>query len=126
MRDEDWLFEAYALRKREEREWKMQVEIAKGYKNMMVNLLGLNIVERVGQPDAFVPLSMICGTPELLQHILEEREVEEGAKNALEDEAFDAWSERMAAGEFEDDLLPADAEEPIQVSRTPRVSFDDE
>lgn len=127
MNDQQWLFEAYALRKAEERDMQLRIESMKWQRNLLVNLLGLNLVKEAGSDgDEFIPLAVLCGQPEVLKYVFEEREREEKAGDALNDPDFDEWSEKLARGELDDDLLPLPEEDVLQFGRSPRIVFDEE
>lgn len=124
MTEAQWLFEYYAARKKEEADVNHAVELHKAKRSMLVDLLGLNLIKR---PDGevVVPLSVMCGQPEVMSHIFDEQRMEEGVTTALNDPEFDEWSERMARGEIDDDLWPAEEpEETPPEFRSPKVSFD--
>jgi hypothetical protein len=124
MNDQQWLFEAYALRKADERDMHLRMESMKWQRNLLVNLLGLNLVKEAGgDGDEYIPLAVLCGQPDVMKYVFEEREREEKAGDALNDPDFDEWSEKLARGE---DLLPMPEEEVLQFGRSPRIVFDEE
>ena len=129
MNDAQWIFEAYALNKRQADEEKMQISILQAQRQMLSRLLGLDLVQRVGEEsDQFIPLSILCGQPEVMKAVLEEAEAESKIPSALEDPEFDEMSERMAMGDFSD-LIPIEGDTFLPVDQaeySPRLSFDDD
>lgn len=126
MNDTQWLFEYKALIEKERLEMARQERLFEAQQQMMSNYLGLNLFSQEGE---FIPLAVMCGTPEILAKLSEEAEHEAKAADAANDPEFDEWSERMARGEvdFEDDLLPMPEEEPlIQFTKSPTISWDDD
>lgn len=130
MTDGQWLFEAYAMRKAEQRQVDQRIDQFEALKHMLMALLGLDLVEQAGGTgDEFIPLSIMCGQPDVMQKVLEERNVESGATDALNDSDFDAFSERLARGEdpFADDLVPAPESPQIERRDGPvTISFDED
>lgn len=126
MTEAQWLFEYYALKQRE----KEQLELYQHTRKMIVSMLGLDMFRPEGEdPDGPIyPLAMLCGNPEVLSKLQEESGHEAKALSAVEDPDFDAWSEQMAQGMFDTDLLPAEeADEPlINFSKSPKISFDED
>lgn len=130
MTDAQWLFEAYALRQRERAEAEKQIAVMKMQRQVLISLLGLDMVKQAGGTgEEFVPLSLTCGTPELLAKIFEDAQHEEKATDALNDPDFDAFSEALAKGDMsETDIWPVDqpTEPLIKMTRSPTISFDEE
>jgi succinate dehydrogenase flavin-adding protein (antitoxin of CptAB toxin-antitoxin module) len=77
-----WLFEFHSLKDREE-----------SLLDAVVSLLGL----KIGRKEKVVPLSMLVGNPKILQHFAKEAETEE----AVDDEAFDKFSDLLAKGDLD-------------------------
>ena len=121
MTDAQWIFELKSLQAVDEE----KTQVFKAARSMLVSLLGLNLFKRVGDhEDAFMPMSLICGNPHILKSLFEENEKDAQAADALEDEEFDAWSEQMAMGNLDDDMIPD--EEPLIdfTGRSPTLTFD--
>ena len=129
MTDAQWLFEAYALRKRERQETEQKIEFLRLQRQILVNMLGLDLVKQAGGTgEEIIPLSILCGTPEVMQQVLAERDNEDRATDALNDPEFDKFSEALATGNMDElDLWPMpDEDQVIQLSKSPKISFDDD
>lgn len=131
MTDAQWVFEYRALQAKRKEEIEDRKEVLEVQQRMLKAFLGLDIVKQADdEVERWIPLSLICGNPDLLKTIFEENEREEGARDALNDPEFDEWSERLAKGELDEtDLWPVeDSDESIVdfTPRTPRISFDED
>jgi len=107
MNDTQWLFEYQGLLKKEQRETERAVQIMKQSRRVLAHLLGLDLVQQAGVPpeeQPIVPLSLMCGRPEVLEKVLEEAQVEAGAQAALQDDEYERWSAMMAG----EDMVPYD------------------
>lgn len=106
-----WMFEALALKKREADEAEVTSSLISAFSRILretlIGVLGLGLVKP--KPDAkpedgtaFVPASFIMGRPEMLKHFLEDMKKEEKTEDALNDEAFEAFSAKLAKGDVGD------------------------
>lgn len=114
MNEAQWLFEYYALRKREEDEGNFFITLVRGIvtnlREMLIGLLGLNVIKRwvlkPGEtaPDVtpFVPLSFLVSKPEMLKHYIDEGEKDDTVVPPEQDAAFEAWSAKLARGDVAD------------------------
>lgn len=123
MTDAQWIFEAYSLREVD----KEKTHMFEAARDMLMSLLGLNLFRRPGDAeDSYMPLSLICGNPHVLKSLFEEKESGGRVAEALEDKDFDEWSEQMAAGDFDDDMVPLDEPTIDFTSRSPTLTFDED
>lgn len=98
MTDAQWLFEFYSLRKREERKSEETVELLKGLRQMVVDLLGLNVGRLVSEDEDFeftVPHGILTAHPEVLNFLVEEATKKSKEKSAAEDDDFEAFSQQL-------------------------------
>lgn len=110
-----WLFEYYALLRRDRQYMDLTHEYIKTLRKMVIDVLGLDVGKLVDKPDFefVVPLTMLTGTPELISEVLKHAQNEAAAEDATADDDFDALSEYLMertkpdAVPFDDgDMLP--------------------
>lgn len=114
MNEAQWLFEYYALRKREEEETNFFVTLVRGIitnlREMLIGLLGLNVIKqwtlKPGEtaPDVtpFVPLSFLVARQDVLKHYIDEGARDDTPVPPEQDAAFEAWSAKLARGDIAD------------------------
>ena len=126
MNTAQWLFEYHALCMKDEEEAEVTKIMFKAgvdtLKELLVMLLGLKPIryaggEEANNDSAIVPLSMMCGNPHIMGHIMETAEAEANADHAAESDDFDALSEQImhasrpgGPAEGEGDMTPIFAE----------------
>jgi hypothetical protein len=117
MTQEQWLFEYNALLKKEEEEVKLTGKIVeahlRGTRNLLVNLLGLNLFVPEDQADRdFMPLVGLVGHPEMLKFYQEQAKRRADEDAAGDDEIFDQFSEhllrqlKMGDSDLRGDMVP--------------------
>lgn len=79
----------------------------RGIRDLFISLLGLKFqsAPKDADPNDFpdiIPLSLLVGRPDALTAALDKSEGEEAAREATEDEKFDEWSKKLAAGDYSD------------------------
>lgn len=105
MNEEQWLFEYTALKARERDEAKAQMDLLRVGRNTLISLLGLNVLgdltedekRRAADPTLprFVPLAFMVAPPEVTKHWVDIATREEGIKEGVDDEDFDALSREL-------------------------------
>jgi hypothetical protein len=122
MTDAEWLFEFEALKRKEKMEVEAQVELfkvsAKTLRETLVHVLGLHLFVPKATPTTdddgstlFMPAVFLLGNHHLLSAHFKEKEKEADAEAAMNDEAFEAFSAKLAAGDYSD-LAPIHVEGP--------------
>jgi len=106
-----WVMEYIGLQEREtalaETVGTVYTNSFRGLRDLLIMLLGLKfkVSPEDADPDAFpefTPMSLLVGRPEVMKTLIEKEEKEEAAKEATEDEKFDEWSKKLAAGDYSD------------------------
>lgn len=109
-----WFMEYHALQMKEEQQADLTKTIFEAagrlLKNTLVMLLGLKPIKYAGEDfdddSSIVPLSLMCGNPHVMQHIMQTAEDEAKVGAAAEDDDFDRLSEQImlaAQGQLDDD-----------------------
>lgn len=125
MTDAEWVFEAEALRRKEQAENDMQLATFKAnarvLRETLIGVLGLHIFapkDAGGEADvavdetpgdgaeakvpSFMPAVFLFGNHHLLAKQIEQKQEEGFATDAMNDEAFEAFSQKLAQGDFSD------------------------
>lgn len=106
-----WLFEYHGLLEKEKRNAEHTKSVFSAARRILATMLGTDLVKLAGVPDdeqPVTPLSILCGRPEVLSRVMEEREVEAAAEAALQDDEYERWSAMMAG----EDMVPYDESGP--------------
>lgn len=118
MTSAQWLFEYVALREKEKDNTETIIQTLKALRKLLVSILGLNLMQKKKgaegedskdkdeEDESFVPMSLIAGRREIVEHILENMSQEEAVQNFVEDEDFEKMSAAIAAGEDLGDMAP--------------------
>jgi len=112
MTNAQWLFEYMLLRESEQEKEKEVAEIAnqvlKALKNILVNLLGLNMLpKKDGETEErIVPLSLMTARREVLGYMFEQMDADQQVQAAMDDDEFEAMSQAIAKGEDLGDMAP--------------------
>lgn len=113
MTDAQWAFEAAALKRKEEAELNMQVEVVKAnarvLRDTLIRVSGADILAPAPEPGAvpaetppFVPWALFFSNHHLLRNLMEEKQKAETTERVLADDAFEAFSAKLAKGEVGD------------------------
>lgn len=114
MRPAQWLFEYAALRDRENDQHELITAVVKQAKRLLVSMLGLDLAaQMVGGEDTtqltgedddapIVPLALLTGNPEMINHIMETLKKEKSESTDIADAEFDALSAKLAKGDIGD------------------------
>lgn len=105
-----WLFEYHALRKKEEDEGKFLGEVmvaaTNALRETLVGVLGLHLFAEEkpagSGPTPFIPAAALFSNHHLLKHVIEAKEKAKQAEEAMQDDAFEALSQKLAKGDFGD------------------------
>ena len=127
---EQWLFEALAIKKKEEAEVEYQTTMATGafeaLQKMLISLLGLDAFAPKSENSKLpkvLPLSMIIGHPEVLNALMEAAKKDEGEQSASEDETFEALSSQLhqqlktGSSDLPGDMVPLLTDENFALDR---------
>jgi len=98
-----WLWEYYALQKKDEERTDIIVDTVKALEQMLIQIFGLNILKDK-EEDSYIPMSMLVGRREIVEAMLDKISKDSVAKDAIDDDQFEAMSAAFASGEMEDDL----------------------
>ena len=115
MTDAQWLFEYHALQAKEKMEGELQVKLleanARVLRDTLIGVLGLHLLAPQPAPDAppreedapvpFVPAVMLFSNHHLLNIAMAQQKKSAGVQ-VEEDEAFEAFSQRLARGDVGD------------------------
>lgn len=109
MTEAQWLFEYYALRKKEDEELMLLHEVMKVsstvLRETLVGVLGLShFVDeeaKPGEPTPFLPAAYLMSNHHLLKAVEEVREKAKKTQAAVQDEAFEALSKQLMTGDME-------------------------
>lgn len=129
-----WMFEALALRKKEE-QWletmgKVTTEVFqsgfKAFRENVIYLLGLNIGAGQRKEDSdmtpFLPLNMYLGDPGVMKEMLEREKNEEATTKASSDTELDSLNERLMkleAGDLEPIFTGIHSSDPMERWHSP-------
>lgn len=113
MNDTQWAFEYNAILKREQQYMDIMPGLMKVIRQMIVDILGLDIGKVVKDDFEYVvPLTALTGTPELISAMLDRAKQEAGTQDAVDDDDFDTLSKTLMEqtapdSDYEDgDILP--------------------
>jgi len=129
---EQWLFEALAIRKKEDAAAKTHYDTIKTVletlQHMAINLLGLNAFSNASEAEGktsdlpkIIPLAMMVGHPEVLNALMEQSQKDVSEKKAGENEAFEDFSAQLhqqlktGASDLPGDMIPILTEEDFQL-----------
>lgn len=109
-----WLFEYLALREKERDTNDLVVQSLKALRHVLISVLGLNLMadektvkdEDGEEIETFIPLSILTGRREVVEHMLESIQQEDATSDALEDDDFEKMSSAIAKGEDLGDMAP--------------------
>lgn len=114
MTQAQWLFEYVSLKDKEKEDFEFVQMSFKALKRMLVNLLGLNLMnskedtEKMTETElenVFVPLAVMAGRREVVEHILKKFKDEEQPEIKPDDE-FEKLSQAIARGDDLGDMAP--------------------
>ena len=120
LNDTQWVFELEAMNKEDTDHYKDLSKISEMVKEQLANMLGLNVIPiedpntgylRMPEPDEFVPLSLLLGNDQVLEHAkkqLDEFYTQENVKKQLGHE--DVFPEVVGEAEHVQELTPEELE----------------
>jgi hypothetical protein len=115
MTSAQWLFEYMSLREKEKEQTDTLIQTLRVLKHMLITILGLNLGQKKKDGDeekkdedeeGFIPLSLVAGRREVVEHLLEQMQSEEVAQVAIDDNEFEKMSAAIAHGEDLGDMSP--------------------
>ena len=113
MTDAQWYWEFIALREKEKEEVTRTFESIKAIHGMMVNVLGLNLLNDKDDENEddenltnFIPFSLMVSRPEVIEVIMKKMESQGAEMKAMEDDAFEELSRSIAEADDLGDMEP--------------------
>lgn len=117
MTSAQWLFEYMSLREKEKEDNELIIQVMKALRQVLVSVLGLDLLSKIKRSkagdeeiedddDAFIPMSLLAGRREVIEHLIEEMQREEVSKEAIDDDEFEKMSQAIASGEDLGDMSP--------------------
>jgi hypothetical protein len=120
MTSAQWLFEYMAMREKEKEHSDLISQTVRAIRYVLISVLGLNLLKKPKEEgeegaeeteadevdESFIPMSLLAGRREVIEHILENMMQEEVIQGALEDDDFEKMSAAIAKGEDLGDMAP--------------------
>lgn len=109
MNDFQWYWEFMSLREKEKEELDLTKSVLQAVKNMLINILGLDLMRtkeegEEKEDESFIPLSLVAGRREVVEHILESIDKDRIQEEFIDDEEFEEISKTIA--QSEGDMVP--------------------
>ena len=106
MTDAQWLMEYYSLQQKEKNEYTMLEDGLKALRSLLVNVLGLNLLNDLSDVDAneemFIPMSVLVGRREVAETILKKVDEDINIDKVMSDDSFEEMSKALANGTIDD------------------------